>query len=81
MAFICICTAEKMQITKVYFHVSEHKKLHADKNVTIPSIFKHFLHTAFYWNTSSVLWNTNSPILKFPEHAAGKMDEYTLHLG
>lgn len=70
-----------MQITKAYFHVSKHKKLHGDKNETIPNTSKHFLCIAFYWNTNSVLWNTNPLLLKFPEHDAGKMDEYTLYLG
>lgn len=70
-----------MQITKAYFHVSKHKKLHGDKNETIPNIFKHFLHTGFYRNTNSLLCNVNSLILKFPEHDAGEMDEHTPYLG
>lgn len=55
--------------------------LHGDKSVTIPNIFKCLLPTVFYWNVNSVLKNRNSLILKFPEHYAGKMDEYTLYLG
>jgi len=47
-ASTCICTAEKMQITKAHFHVSQQKKLPGGKNETILSIFKHFLLTAFY---------------------------------